>query len=572
MMNPYRFLASTFLCVASALPSWAQTPDTLRYPISAATVGQAVADARESGAVDGALTVVGAPTYTTVAAKGGVVAGAGQLGTLIPAGAVWSSLGLPSLINEDLALGLLGTYKVGTTSTRLVGYRPDSASEFVPMGTVGEPIVDWFVEPFPGVTIKAIQEPVFSSNAAFYIATLSGTGITAQNDVGLYFNDRTGLNYEVLREGGFVPDGAGAVWKAVTSIVCADQTVFFTATLQSAGVTAANNTGLFAWQSGELQTIWREGQTELVIDDELKPVKSLKALYAVSGSPGHGRLDRDANAIIALVTYPNGATEPVTVQFGFYVNTLGAVLGTHSVANAKVVKAGIACHTDGTNLSRYFFLGKFQSGLGGVTSANDTAILGTQRETVEQLLIAREGDASGVGATVFKSFQDPVAGGHNEPGDETRVGFIADVAGVGVTAASNTGIWEWREETNSLVALAIEGGEAPGGGHYKSFTSLAMLTGRGVLFSAELADATTSDNTGLWAVDSVGDLRKLLREGDDLGSGRVVKTLKVLGAVAGSSAQTRAFPGVFLEFGPNGVAALVDFTNGGREIIIIGVP
>ena len=45
---------------------------------------------------------------------------------------------------------------------------------------------------------------------------------------------------------------------------------------------------------------------------------------------------------------------------------------------------------------------------------------------------------------------------------------------------------------------------------------------------------------GLWATDSSGELRLLLREGDAIGTS-TVKTFTVLSSVVGSPAQTRSF-------------------------------
>ena len=45
---------------------------------------------------------------------------------------------------------------------------------------------------------------------------------------------------------------------------------------------------------------------------------------------------------------------------------------------------------------------------------------------------------------------------------------------------------------------------------------------------------------GLWATDSSGELRLLVREGDAIGSS-TVKTFTVLSSVTGSPAQTRSF-------------------------------
>lgn len=138
----------------------------------------------------------------------------------------------------------------------------------------------------------------------------------------------------------------------------------------------------------------------------------------------------------------------------------------------------------------------------------------------------------------------------------------------GITAADNDGIWR-SDDTNGLSLVAREGALAAeaGGGVWKTFTSLALPEGRGPLFVATMSGGgvTTANDVGLWATDSLGALRLLLREGDVIGAS-TIKSMIVLSSVAGSPAQTRSFN--------NNGSVLVKATDalGAQHLLHIAVP
>jgi hypothetical protein len=159
------------------------------------------------------------------------------------------------------------------------------------------------------------------------------------------------------------------------------------------------------------------------------------------------------------------------------------------------------------------------------------------------------------------------------------VAFIASLkTAAGVTTANNDGIW-FSDDTNGMRLVAREGAqppEAPLGAQWKAFTSLALPEGRGPLFVATMhsktgpaspgpGGITTANDVGLWATDSSGELRLLLREGDAIGAS-TVKTFTVLSSVVGSPAQTRSFN--------NSGSVIVRVTDllGAQHLLHIAVP
>ena len=157
------------------------------------------------------------------------------------------------------------------------------------------------------------------------------------------------------------------------------------------------------------------------------------------------------------------------------------------------------------------------------------------------------------------------------------MGAMKTVAG-STTATNNDGIW-WNNPESGVTLIAREGAqppEAPIGAEWKAFTSLALPEGRGPIFLASMASkigttspgpggVTKADDVGLWATDSFGALRLLMREGDAIGAS-MVKTFTVLSSVVGSPAQTRSYNNT------GGVIVRVTDATGAQHLVQISVP
>jgi hypothetical protein len=149
------------------------------------------------------------------------------------------------------------------------------------------------------------------------------------------------------------------------------------------------------------------------------------------------------------------------------------------------------------------------------------------------------------------------------------------VSGQGARGANRTGLW-FSSGADPLRLIARGGESAPGGGHWASFDSLALPDGAesAPVFTATLAveggaGITKSNRRGLWAVDSAGTVRLLLRAGQTYtvnGSARVVKTFVALAPSADSLGAARGFD----EAG--NVTALVTFIDGTQAVLAIGLP
>ena len=136
------------------------------------------------------------------------------------------------------------------------------------------------------------------------------------------------------------------------------------------------------------------------------------------------------------------------------------------------------------------------------------------------VLIARKGVAApGCGAATFSTF----LGETGHPGlfgDSTLL--RATIAGAGVTALNNEGLWSTRSVNGGAYTLALvvrKGITAVPGVSAGLFTALSKywgITNNCVLFQATIKGTgiTAANDTGLWLAQEDGTIIAVLREGD----------------------------------------------------------
>lgn len=162
--------------------------------------------------------------------------------------------------------------------------------------------------------------------------------------------------------------------------------------------------------------------------------------------------------------------------------------------------------------------GFLRQGFGGVTAASDQGLWSTRDGALS--LIVREGDqppGAPVGAR-FRNFNSHVMN------DSNQIAFHAEMLlnFGGVAEDNNTGIW--LEGEQGLRLIAREGSQAPGvpeGAVFNSTSGRALLNANGqVAFSGSLrlgeGGVSETNDQGIWATDSSGDLRLIVREGDSV--------------------------------------------------------
>ena len=106
--------------------------------------------------------------------------------------------------------------------------------------------------------------------------------------------------------------------------------------------------------------------------------------------------------------------------------------------------------------------------------------------------------------------------------DRSATAFTATLAGAGVTVKNKSGLWWGQPSSFALVTRlgtrAPDADGIPSTARFGKFISLALPNGPAgaPVFVARVSgpEVTAKTNTGLWAVDTAGHLRQLLRTGD----------------------------------------------------------
>ncbi len=473
----------------------------------------------------------------------------------IPSGATWATFGVPSISMNGTIAGWMATVKVPPRGSFQGIFNGPPTQPALVLKT-GEPATDAAGVPVMGVRFKSFREPVFASDDFAVAATVQGAHVGAGNDTGLWVGE-SGTLKEIAREGAAAPGAEPAKFKAFTSLAMpAPGTVFFTAKLAAP---AAKDMGLWMWTAATgTQLVLLEGA---FVNTGAGPValKTFQALTSVKGSFGHGRYDADVPALDVRLSFadPDRTTAISTVA---------------ADGSVQVTRRSSQTDVDGRVPVSFGVPSSPGQGLGATavtTFAPDAArgITPTSMVTIydyeQGLILAQQSMAApGAGTATFKSFLDPVAGFGFDGG---RVQFFAATL-AGAARSGDSGLWAF---TSSLALVAREGAEPPGaaGTKWKGFTSLSVLDGRGPMFTAKLASGTakvtTKNDAGLWATDSTGALRLILREGDTLPGG-TLKSFTLLGAVAGSPGQRRAWTSgdasarvIYRAFFTDGTSAIV---------------
>jgi hypothetical protein len=299
----------------------------------------------------------------------------------------------------------------------------------------------------------------------------------------------------------------------------------------SLGVTASNNAGIWEGATASALTLMlRTGEMtntgKTIASFKFLPVETYVNGQTRGFSPVKGRL-------AATATYTDkttGIIEVITPGSPVAVATLGDVAaGTTGATFATFDSPAV---NDSDDVA---FQATLKAGVGDATTKNDGGIwagyVGGSPD-----LVARLGEiAPGTGSNAtFLTFSDPV---YNAKG---AVAFRATLStGTGLaTATTNIGLW--CNSSGSLTRVAQTGGQAPGcatGVTFSAFTELALdnVDGAtqqgGTVFLATLigTGVTTTNNTGIFAVDDTGTLRLIVRTGDVL-NGKTITALAFLPA------------------------------------------
>ncbi len=320
----------------------------------------------------------------------------------------------------------------------------------------------------------------------------------------------------------------------VTPVINASGTIAFRATLSGTGVSSANDAGIWAGQPGLLQGVAREGDAAAdtfnseVYADLLTPTGFNLVLndagevgfLGVLDGPSVSVFDEDAvwvGAPGSLQILARGSDfAPGTPDLSFFSISVNPRLNNSG-------RAGFASSLIGD----------------GVTSANNSGLWSGAVGSVA--LVAREGDA-GVGGAPGQLYGNPTVLSMSDSG---AIVFRGSFTGPGVTPSTSAAIWSGLPGSLALAARA--GNAAPGtpaGVVFDSFGFLfpAINADDEIAFYGELAGpgVTALNDRGVWA-GKPGLITLRSRAGDPVVGGLVGEILTNFTAPVVNAASEVAF-------------------------------
>ena len=423
-------------------------------------------------------------------------------------------------------------------------------------------------QPAPNVTggiFKSFSDPVCSNNGTYsFAAKLSGVSGAEASGVWTTTTNANNNLVLALQIGKQVPNlQAGILLKSVLSIAQQDGRLLALITVKGTGVTGANSTILYGYTNLGGTALLRTGQN-IMADGVQSEVKKMSIFLPPKSSVGHGRYT-GANRVVFNVALADKRTTLLSVSNGGVVTAVATSNG-----NADIVAMGakwksfgpFGCNGNGFNQAA---LATLAPKLGGTTPLNDTAIITSSVGGLANNVLAREGgNAHGITGATYLSLGDPIT-------NITSHAFIAKIKGSNVTGANNTAIFS--NISGTLLPIARTGGKvADAGGAeleqtFTGFKTMAMPGNTAPVFIATVKGSGVSgkNNLGLWGYDAVGDMRQLLRNGDQLGD-VTVKKFTMLTPGLGVLNASRSFNSI------GGTTAVVSLSDKSTAILYTGLP
>ena len=467
-------------------------------------------------------------------------------GTSAPGGTsgVFADFGVPALSDRRGMVARV-TLLNGRTKTAAV-YAEDGAGAGSIVAKQGD------ASGVPLASFKSFGDPLISPIGKItFGAKLSG--VKGTEDEGVW-TDLFGSLSPVLREGQPLPGLSPLRLKSVTSMSVTDDAVIALVRLLPLPgvVSSANDTALVRVTGANSAVLL--ARTGTPVSNSI--VKKITVLQPAPASAGQGRW-HGTTEVLAKLTLADKRV--ILVKLG-PSGTLTTLLQTNSASS------GIAAALGSLGIPAYGSPGIAVLGTKlpqpGITKANDVALLRSlDGATFTELLgesILPEG---------FSAFSDPVmnsAGGVLFLG--TRRAALAGNPPInGLWFASTPGT---AQSIAAIGSVAVDSdGTLLADTVWSKFTTFALPESMGPVFVAEVKGRAVSakTKTGLWAVDSHGTTRQLLRTGQTIGA-KQLTSFTLLNALPGSFGARRSYNGT------GSVAVLATFSDRTKALLRIDLP
>lgn len=485
-----------------------------------------------------ASTEVGTPTVSSFTNSGSDASLYGA-----PDGSIFKTFGQPA-VHDSGSVAFMASYVTGKVLTQ--GVFAGSPTSLV--AASGRLAPGLGAAKFTSFYDPCVNQGLETTPSVAFLAKVS-TGL-----IGIWTNVGGELQLAAVK-GASAPGADGAYFKDFTSVSLSEDEIVFTATL-SGSVTAANNQGVWGWNSSDgAYLLIRKGQQVTCALGNTRTISRIDMLTSVAGSPGQGRSHPGQGIYAARVACTDGMLlNLMTSAEGVLIPV--AQNGLELFQGMKPLSIGVPAEN---SLGQLAFLQTFALKARTVTSQNNSGIV-LHGANGWELAVAKGAPFEGSPSGTWTLLNDPVL--NNE-------GALAWSGSVKTTATLPAIGYRDVEGTSRLVACKT--GAAPGtsGGTFNTFTSLALPDGMGPVFTATLQTkagvVTGANDSGLWALDSTGELKLILREGQVIG-GKKVQSFALLSNVTGSLGVTRSFNS------HRRLVSKLTFSDGSQSIFVCDVP
>ena len=357
-----------------------------------------------------------------------------------PAGALYRRLAYP-VLNETGAVAFGGAMREG-----VAGVTVDDNGAIWSSGGGATAIVaregSQAVGTAAGVEFATLIDPTMNnSGQSAFRATLSGAGVTAANDEGVW-SQKLGLLGLIARAGNAAPGTPAGVnfdrFTAGYPSINDAGNVSFRGILAGAGVTTANDSGLWVERGGAVALVAREGNQAAGLEAGTN--------YGSFSEP----VLNSAGQTAFVASLVGGLNAKNVAFFAETANTPAVVVRKGDAAPGGPASSVFANFTSPLfNASNDFAFNATISGPNVLTSNNDGVW-----SKLDGILkpIALEGSAApGAAAGVlFSSFSELAMNANGQ------IAFLGTLTGAGVTAANDGGIWA-TTAAGELRLIAREG-------------------------------------------------------------------------------------------------------------------
>ncbi len=459
---------------------------------------------RSIGTVDSGAFEAAAPAGPTVGVTtGGAVPGA-------PAGTTFAgSTGLPGANEGDI-----GATNIKLPNGKTVKALVNSSGIIIKVGDL--------LAGAGGAEIAKLDSMSFGVfQAELKVGTGTPAATLATNKVVCFEN---GSGIQVLARSGQAAPG-GSTFKLFRGS-CGDAAgnVFIAAILNDG---TSVDGGLWSIPTGGALTLLvKEGQT-LDLGNGPKRVNAISSFPTGLKSQAEGRVHYGSGSIITRLTLGADHAIAAIPASGGAWTIIARTGGDAPAPLGKYQTLGLPA-AEGTNV---VFTAVLKTG-GAVTTANNKIVV------ADGAVIARKGDAAPGTSWTFTAFEDVAAGSAGQ------ASFTANISGA--TAATDSGLWEYRSSALSLVARQGDAAPDLSGVTIASISRFAHPGGGlGPVFVATLGGATATTNVALFGVPATGgSALNLARTGDLFDIGGTMRPLTAISALkmdAGNEGVARGY-------------------------------